>query len=111
MSNYRMLRIGLLVAVVVGGILFHHQGRGYDVMRGVYFVIIIGFLLWRLVMRASGRAPGRRNRNQTPGPYGSSSPTEFGGPQSFGGPPDHGLPPQPPTSPPPTSQPPPPTAS
>jgi hypothetical protein len=109
MSNYRILRIGLLVAVVVGGILFHHQGHGYDVMRGVYFVIIIGFLLWRLAMRASGRAPGRRNRNrnQTPGPYGSGGPTEFGGRQSFGGPPDQGLPPQPPT----TSQPPPPTAS
>jgi hypothetical protein len=108
MSNYRMIRIGLLVAVVVGGILFHHHGHGYEVMRGVYFVIIIGFLLWRLAMRASGRAPGRRNRNQTPGPYGSGGSAEFGGPQTFGGPPDHGLPPQPPTPP---NSPPPPTAS
>lgn len=62
MSNYRMLRIGLLIAVVVGGLIFHHRGHAYDTIRIVYIVLIVGFLVWRLAVR-SGRLPRRRDRD------------------------------------------------
>jgi hypothetical protein len=64
MSNYRMMRIGLLIVVVAGGLLLHHRGHAYEAMRVVYLVVIVGFLLWRLALR-SGRAPRRRRE---PGP-------------------------------------------
>jgi hypothetical protein len=67
MSNYRMIRIGLLVAVIVGGLIFHHQGHAYDVIRGVYIVLILGFLVWRLALR-TGRTPRSRNRDLGPPP-------------------------------------------
>jgi hypothetical protein len=62
MSNYRMMRIGLLIAVVVGGLIFHHQGHAYDTIRIVYVVVILGFLVWRVAMR-TGRIPRNRNRD------------------------------------------------
>jgi hypothetical protein len=67
MSNYRMMRIGLLIAVVAGGLLLHHRGHAYEAMRIVYLVIIVGFLVWRLALR-SGRAPRRRRDPTEPGP-------------------------------------------
>jgi hypothetical protein len=63
MSNYRMMRIGLLIAVVVGGLIFHHQGHAYDTIRIVYVVVVVGFLIWRISMRM-GRPPRIRNRNR-----------------------------------------------
>jgi hypothetical protein len=65
MSNYRMMRLGLLVAVVVGGLLLHHRGHAYDAMRIVYVVLIVGFLVWRMAMRWS-RPQRRRNRDLDP---------------------------------------------
>lgn len=63
MSNYRMMRIGLLIAVIVGGLIFHHQGHAYETIRIVYVVIVVGFLIWRISMRT-----GRIRRNRNPGP-------------------------------------------
>jgi hypothetical protein len=63
MSNYRMMRIGLLIAVVVGGLIFHHQGHAYDTIRIVYVVVVVGFLIWRISMRM-GRTPRIRNRDR-----------------------------------------------
>jgi hypothetical protein len=74
MSNYRIMRIGLLIAVIVGGLIFHHQGHAYETIRIVYVVIVVGFLIWRLSTRSS-RLPRRRNRNLGPPP--PSQPTDY----------------------------------
>jgi hypothetical protein len=68
-----MMRIGLLAAVIVGGLIFHHQGHAYDTIRIVYVVVVLGFLVWRLALR-SGRAPRMRNRDRNQGPPPTSSP-------------------------------------
>ena len=68
MSNYRMMRIGLLLAVVIGGVIFHHQGHAYDAIRIVYVVIVLGFLAWRILLRMGGRTPRRSPQRSNPPP-------------------------------------------
>jgi hypothetical protein len=62
-TNYLIIRLGLLVLLIVGGVLFHHQGRAYEVIRVVYLVAIVGFLVWRISTRQRGGA-----RYRDPGP-------------------------------------------
>jgi|HubBroStandDraft_6_1064221.scaffolds.fasta_scaffold5485977_1 hypothetical protein len=68
MSNYRMIRIGLLVAVIVGGLIFHHKGHAYEVIRVIYVVIVLGFLVWRIGMRRGRSLRGRNRQNNSGGP-------------------------------------------
>jgi hypothetical protein len=75
-SNYLKIRVALIVAIVVAGVLFHHQGPAYRVIRVVYLVVIVGFLIWRLSLRSS-RLSRRRDRDRDIGP----------GPRGPGGPP------------------------
>jgi len=73
MSNYRMMRIGLLLVVVIGGVIFHHQGRAYDAIRIVYLVVVLGFLAWRILLRTGGRTPRRSAQRSNLPPPGSVS--------------------------------------
>jgi hypothetical protein len=72
MSNYRMIRIGLLIAVIVGGLIFHHQGHAYDTIRVIYVVVVLGFLAWRISLRM-----GRPRRSRNPGPPPSQQTDDF----------------------------------
>jgi hypothetical protein len=65
MSNYRYFRLGLILAVVVGGLLLHHHGDAYVAMRIVYAVVVVGLLGWRLMLRR-GRATRAREVQQPP---------------------------------------------
>jgi Flp pilus assembly protein TadB len=60
------IRLALIAALVVGGIIFHHHGHGYAVVRGLYLAAVVGLLIWRISYRQR-RQNTRRNRE--PGPF------------------------------------------
>jgi undecaprenyl pyrophosphate phosphatase UppP len=62
-SSYLMIRVALIVALVVGGVVFHHRGHAYEVVRVGYLIVVVGFLVWRISMRQR-RGPRARG----PGP-------------------------------------------
>jgi len=60
--HFIAIRVLLVVGVVVVGATLHHHGPLYDVIRGLYFALILGFVVWRLnrrrIHRNSRRAGG-----------------------------------------------------
>jgi hypothetical protein len=71
-SNLRLIRIGLLVAVLLIGASLHHSGSTYNTIHVIYLVIIVGLLVASVVIRKrSGR--GRRGSGGRGG-YGSPPP-------------------------------------
>jgi hypothetical protein len=89
----RAVRIGLLVAVVAAGAVFHHSGPTYTAIRIVYFAVVIGFIGFALYRRSVAK---------------HHDPTIPGGPPGYGGPPAPGPSPTIPGGPrPPSSLPPP----
>jgi len=81
--NFWMLRLGILVLVLAAGAAFHYRGAGYLAVRGLYYVLIFGFIvsaLWR------NRARQRGIGNRGPGTFSGPAPYRGGGmPPSFGG--------------------------
>jgi Protein of unknown function (DUF2510) len=59
--QWRMVRIGLLAAVLLAGVVFHERGPAYTTIRVLYFVVIFGalgfFLLRRSVAKRRGSSP------------------------------------------------------
>ncbi len=51
----RLLRIGGLVLLMAAGAIFHHHGRGYGAVRGLYYVIIVALLVAAFMRRRGGR--------------------------------------------------------
>jgi hypothetical protein len=58
--------LGLIVALVIAGLIFHHRGHGYEVVRGLYIVAVAALLIWRI----SYRRRERSDRNGGSGPVG-----------------------------------------
>jgi Flp pilus assembly protein TadB len=56
--HFIAIRVVLIVGIVVVGITLHHHGPLYDVIRGLYFALIIGFVVWRLNRRRVHRRTG-----------------------------------------------------
>jgi Flp pilus assembly protein TadB len=56
--HFIAIRVLLVVGVVVVGSTLHHHGPLYIVIRGLYFALILGFIVWRL----NGRRVHRRSR-------------------------------------------------
>jgi Flp pilus assembly protein TadB len=56
--HFLAIRVLLVVGIVVVGITLHHHGPLYDVIRGVYFALILGFVVWRLNRRRIHRGSG-----------------------------------------------------
>lgn len=50
----RLLRIGGLVLLVVAGAIFHHHGRDYQAVRGLYYVVIVALLAASFLRRRGG---------------------------------------------------------
>lgn len=77
-----MLRIGILVLVLAAGAVFHYHGAAYWTVRGLYYALILSFVLtavWR------GKARQRGVGNGGPGTF-SGRPYPRGGMQPpFGG--------------------------
>lgn len=56
----RLLRIGGLVLLVAAGAIFHHHGRDYEAVRGLYYVVVVALLAAAFMRRRGGsRWPGR----------------------------------------------------
>lgn len=56
----RLLRIGGLVLLVLAGAIFHHHGRDYQAVRGLYYVVIVVLLAASFMRRRGGsRWPAR----------------------------------------------------
>jgi hypothetical protein len=89
-SSLRMLRLGLLVMVILAGVVFHHSGGVYDTIHAIYYVLIVGFIVFAIATR-------RRSRQSPGGTAGGSWGGTSGG--SWGNTP-------PPAQPPPSSDPP-----
>ena len=86
----RMARFGLLAVVLIAGATLHHSGSAYSAIRGLYFIVIIGFLFFSFSRRRGGsrstfgapRSPfgrqglsGRQTIDVTPNP---PTPSEVG---------------------------------
>jgi Flp pilus assembly protein TadB len=54
-KHYVIIRVALAVGIVVIGLTLHHHGGAYDAIRGVYFVVILALVVWRIRNRRSGR--------------------------------------------------------
>jgi len=46
--NFIILRVALVAGILVLGVTLHHRGSVYVVIRIVYFVIIVGLVVWRI---------------------------------------------------------------
>jgi hypothetical protein len=57
-SSLRYLRLGLLVMVILAGVVFHRSGGIYDTIHAIYYVLIVGFLLFAIVTRRRARQSG-----------------------------------------------------
>jgi hypothetical protein len=58
-SSLRYLRLGLLVMVILAGVVFHRSGGIYDTIHAIYYVLIIGFLVFAIATRRRARqSPG-----------------------------------------------------
>jgi hypothetical protein len=60
------VRVVLVALLVIGGLVFHHRGHGYEAVRAVYVVALIGFLGWRI---SSRQRRGQSRRDRGPGPF------------------------------------------
>jgi len=85
-SSLRAIRIGLLVMVILAGVVFRHSGGTYDAIRGVYYVLIVGFLVFAFVTR---RRAGQSRGGTAGGSWGGTSGGSWG---------NRPPPPQPPPS-------------
>jgi hypothetical protein len=52
--------------LVIAGLIFHHRGHGYEVVRGLYIVAVAALLIWRISYRR--RARSDRNSGSGPAP-------------------------------------------
>lgn len=113
-SSLRTIRIGLLVMVILAGVVFRHSGGAYDTIRGIYYVLIVGFLVFAIVTR---RRAGLSRRGTAGGSWGGSSGGSWGNRPPPAQPPPASDPPAgtaggswgnspPPAQPPPSSDPP-----
>ncbi len=58
-SSLRTIRLGLLVMVILAGVVFHHSGGVYDTIHAIYYVLIVGFLVFAIATRRRARqSPG-----------------------------------------------------
>ena len=53
--HYLIARVGLALGIVVIGVTLHHHGGAYDAIRGVYLVLILALVVWRIRSRRSRR--------------------------------------------------------
>ncbi|HEX4521621.1 MAG TPA: hypothetical protein VH063_18750 [Gaiellaceae bacterium] len=53
--HYIAVRVLLALGIVAVGISFHHHGAAYEAIRGVYLVLIIAVVVWRINSRRQRR--------------------------------------------------------
>ncbi|HVB06352.1 MAG TPA: DUF2510 domain-containing protein [Acidimicrobiales bacterium] len=75
----RNIRIGLVVAVIAAGLLFHRSGSAYSAIRTVYLVAVLGFLAYGFTRRRRSGIGGARRPGSLPG--GAPLPGGWGGQQ------------------------------
>jgi hypothetical protein len=63
-SSLRAARLGLLVMVILAGVVFHRSGGVYQTIHVLYYVLIVGFLVFALATR---RRRGSQPRGGTAG--------------------------------------------
>jgi hypothetical protein len=63
--HFIAIRVLLVVGIVVLGITLHHRGPLYDVIRGLYFALILGFVVWRLNRRRIHRRERRSGADES----------------------------------------------
>ncbi len=83
-STLRYLRMGALIALLVGTAVFHVHGADYLVIRGIYFAVIAGVLVasYALSHRSAPGPGGPGWREPVPpeqrGEVGDAAPLESG---------------------------------
>lgn len=62
----RLLRIGGLALLVAAGAIFHHHGRDYEAVRGLYYVVVVALLAATFMRRRGGSRWPAQSRTVTP---------------------------------------------
>jgi hypothetical protein len=79
-SSLRYLRLGLLVMVILAGVVFHHSGGVYDTIHAIYYVLIVGFIVFAIATRrrakqsSGGTAGGSWGGGASGGSWGGGAP-------------------------------------
>jgi Flp pilus assembly protein TadB len=53
--HYVAIRIVAALGIVLVGVTLHHHGPAYDAIRGVYLVLIVALVVWRIRARRERR--------------------------------------------------------
>jgi Flp pilus assembly protein TadB len=53
--HYIAVRVFLALGIVLVGVTLHHHGTAYDAIRGVYLIVIVALIVWRINNRRQRR--------------------------------------------------------
>lgn len=54
--HYIIARVVIALGIVLVGVTLHHHGAVYDAIRGLYLVLIVSLIVWRVRQRRARRA-------------------------------------------------------